>query len=526
MKNFQIYIIIVLVCSSLILIGYRITPEKKIILEEQELPIVLNGIIFTAENVGNVNEMEVFEKIESDLGIEVQFNQINNNERILQKKYIMQSNEIPDFIMGSNIPNRELLAYVNEEKIIPLDDLINSYAPHIQALFEEKPFVKQASTFLGDKIYTLPFYNEMKRDLVDNYLFINKTWLEELELEMPTTTEEFYQVLRAFKTQDPNKNGQMDEIPFSYIESNSKYNADSFIGAFGMVDNGKMIMIKDGEAKFVPGEEGYKEAILYLRKLYQEELLDAEIFTQSLEQYIEKGKNEVPIVGAFIAKDSGIVVGENRAIDNYVVVPPLEGPHGDRLWGKKVSQFSSNQFMITTKNQHPEMTIAWVDQFFNPDRAPEIVCGAEGVTIEKIEGNYYFLKPPKGKSYIEHAMENSAMPACPGMLTKEIESKFSYNPIVNRKNHWYNKYEPYFVKENICVSNQFQIDFMKESGIQKSLNRYIYEMKTRWIAGQYSIEEDWEKYQNTLKSLNADAYRILYELKYNECKHLGEHMMH
>ena len=46
-------------------------------------------------------------------------------------------------------------------------------------------------------------------------LWFNYDWLEKLGLEEPQTTEELYEVLKAFKTQDPNGNGKANEIPLT-----------------------------------------------------------------------------------------------------------------------------------------------------------------------------------------------------------------------------------------------------------------------------------------------------------------------
>ena len=50
-----------------------------------------------------------------------------------------------------------------------------------------------------------------------NVFMIYQPWLDALNLEMPETTEELYNVLVAFKTQDPNGNGEADEIPMSLL---------------------------------------------------------------------------------------------------------------------------------------------------------------------------------------------------------------------------------------------------------------------------------------------------------------------
>src|SRR5690606_38145159 len=50
---------------------------------------------------------------------------------------------------------------------------------------------------------------------VGRYPLINMTWLNNLGLKAPTTADELIEVLTAFKTQDPNRNGKNDEIPYN-----------------------------------------------------------------------------------------------------------------------------------------------------------------------------------------------------------------------------------------------------------------------------------------------------------------------
>ena len=52
-------------------------------------------------------------------------------------------------------------------------------------------------------------------------IWMNMKWLENLDLEVPTTSEELKDVLTAFATQDPNGNGVKDEIPVltNYVDS-------------------------------------------------------------------------------------------------------------------------------------------------------------------------------------------------------------------------------------------------------------------------------------------------------------------
>lgn len=523
MKNIKKNIITFIICILLICIGYKISIDIQPMQVIQESKITLNGIVFSPVGLGNYNEMEVLNNIKKKMGIEVNFNQINSARRDLQKIHILQMEEVPDFIMGGDLQNTDILGYIQSERIIPLNELIEKYAPNIQALLEEKPFIKSACTFLDNKIYTLPFYNEMDSALVENYLFINKVWLDQLGLQIPTTIDEFYNVLKAFKTQDPNGNGKADEIPFSYIDGVYNYSMNSFIGSFGVINGDRMMMVQDENVLFTPAQEGYKEAILYLRKLYQEGLLDAEIFTQDIEQYVAKGMRETPVVGAFLAKDSTIVVGEERGRDEYIVIPPLKGPSGTQLWGKQNSKITTNQFMITSSNLYPEITMAWIDQFFNPENIQELIWGAEGVTFEKSGGNYRFICPPLGKSYAQYSMENSPLGACPGIFPRSEKSKFIFNPMLVRHELNYKEYSSYLIEDNICRRTMFMTDFMGMGKIYNSLNRYVVEMKIRWISGEYDIEEEWESYLSALENMGMKEYVAFYQEKYNKCKCSEKH---
>lgn len=64
-------------------------------------------------------------------------------------------------------------------------------------------------------IYTLPGKKPLRPKGCDTP-FINKAWLDRLGMEMPTTVDEWYEVLKAFKEQGANGNGDPnDEIPLT-----------------------------------------------------------------------------------------------------------------------------------------------------------------------------------------------------------------------------------------------------------------------------------------------------------------------
>ena len=122
---------------------------------------------------------------------------------------ISNPDSMPDIVVSSDMSKIEDLGM--DGGLIPLEDLIEEKCPNIVAAFEKYPELKTASTASDGHIYQVAGMKEMS---VANVWVIRQDWLDKLNLEMPTTTDELYTVLKAFRDQDPNGNGQQDEAPF------------------------------------------------------------------------------------------------------------------------------------------------------------------------------------------------------------------------------------------------------------------------------------------------------------------------
>lgn len=77
-------------------------------------------------------------------------------------------------------------------------------------------------------------------------LWINQTWLDKLDMELPTTTEEFKEMLIRFRDEDPNGNGEKDEIPLLGSSSWGGSPVKFLTNAFVHEGDGDMLMLKDG----------------------------------------------------------------------------------------------------------------------------------------------------------------------------------------------------------------------------------------------------------------------------------------
>ncbi|MGV2788079.1 ABC transporter substrate-binding protein, partial [Clostridium perfringens] len=131
----------------------------------------------------------------------------------------------------------ELVNYGTDGTILPLEDLIDQYAPNLKALLDRRPDIKSSITAPDGHIYGLPSWEENNLGTNPFFHVINKKWLDKLGLKMPQTLDEYTEALAAFKTQDPNGNGKADEIPLSFMHMQWCMDIAGIFGAFGLPDN-------------------------------------------------------------------------------------------------------------------------------------------------------------------------------------------------------------------------------------------------------------------------------------------------
>ena len=130
--------------------------------------------------------------------------------------------------------------------------------PNYKKLLEENPQV--AKTLMDDEgryLYFTPI-NPLVTDLEKASvtwwgLMMRKDWLENVGMEAPTTIDEWYDVLTAFKEGDPNGNGEQDEIPFDAGSGGLLL----FMPAFG-ITNGWYVNPETGKVGYGQYSEEYK----------------------------------------------------------------------------------------------------------------------------------------------------------------------------------------------------------------------------------------------------------------------------
>lgn len=497
--------------------------EKNININDTGYPIVneditLNAVACVSPTSGDFNEMTMIKELEEKTGIDVQFECIPTNTWSEKKNLILASGQLPDIFFGGGLSDSDITKYGKQGMFIPLDDLIEKYAPNLKKLLDKYPEVKKAITSPDGHIYSLPYIDSFMPETIPDNLFINKTWLDKLGLEVPTTTDEYYNVLKAFKEKDPNGNGIQDEIPLTYRANETFTGEYSMFGAFGVLDNKDHLMVKDGEVVFSPVQDNYKEAIKWFNKLYKEGLIDQEVFTQDGSQYTAKGKNEDMIVGSFIIYADENFVGAERATEDYVVLEPLKGPNGDQLWNRYENTIKIDQLSITNANKYPEATMRLIDEFYEEDFSLTVHWGEIGKNLEKNGDTYSIMTPPEGVSVDQYRFQNCPGPYAPGIMSEEMYSKLQFASDKIRKIERYDIYDKYATKDTLPVIRFTEEQSNAIGTVFIDIDNYVKEMKAKWITGQSNIDEDWDAYKEQLQKMGLDKYLGAYKEGYNKYK--------
>lgn len=427
------------------------------------------------------------------------------------------SGDIADIIYAagtSNLTPAMEVDYGKQGVLLPLEDLIAEYAPNLQKLFEENPAVKKSITTVDGHIYSLPLVsNETTASWYTGPLWYNGKWLDALGVkELPKTTDEFYELLKRFKTEDPNGNGKADEIPLLDVKMNSS--RPWLLGAFGIKEWG--IEEIDGTVRYAPIEPEYKEYLTFMNKLYEEELLDPETFSQSDEQ--KKAKGQANRVGVFPDWFSFFTTGqsEKEAINNPMF-HPLTSSVSDEAVIPRGTGMTRGAFSITSENPNPEASIRWVDYFYSKEGFEFINQGPEGklwTWADKEGGTREYLDPPEGMSSEEYrgtltpdygittpSLRTSIRGAKPSEFTKFIESETN------------EKIEPFgevpFPLVYLTPEEQ-----EKANTIEADLQTYIEQMEAKFITGVEPLS-NWDKYVQTIKDMNIDQYIKIYQEAYD-----------
>ncbi|WP_165971931.1 extracellular solute-binding protein [Paenibacillus piri] len=457
------------------------------------------------------NRMVVFKEYERKSNVKVVFEDVPMPGFTERKNLLFASGELPDAFFKANLTTTEIMRYgMSEKLLVPLDSLIRDHAPHVNALFDKYPEVRKSMTASDGHIYTLPLLTTA--DAYRTYLkpWVNKKWLQKARLRPPATIDELIAMYRVFRDSDMNGNGIADEIPLSAESITNLILAMG--GSWGLENQFKYYFnIEDGHVRLWLTDPRFKEMIMFFNRLYEEKLLDQEIFTQDGATYFAKMNQG--IIGNFYLGST------DRFKDveaDYMGIAPYQGPEGQQ----KVSAFNPivvdpGGFAITKANGHPEVTMRWIDYFYSEEGAEFYRFGIKGDTYKlnasgKPEFTDKILKDPRGPTAALGEINNMTGGGSPHWISESNDSFIDPPSVIEA----HAALIPYLPKAVYSSPIFDKATFERISPIKSDVDKFVAEAIPPFVTGELSFNK-WDEFRATLRKIGVEELEKAYQSAYD-----------
>ncbi len=299
---------------------------------------------------------------------------------------MIASEDFPDILRPIGGVEQTL---IDQGGALPLDDLLPEYAPNVWERIPEEAWNIVRSASPDGKIYYVP-----KVYLVpERAALLRQDWLDKVGMDMPETLDEYKEMLIAFRDQDPNGNGEQDELPTTGREFGRWM--DHLFAMFGvaMWEGYPEWDIYDGEINYAGTSENMKAAIAFIRELYEEELLDNETFLNKGDVWTAKINNN--LVGSWYHLPANLheryLAMKEGAPDAYVVGMPLPAVDGFEGYITQKSMGEPEWMIPVASEDNAANALKLLDFFYDPENADFVQYGIEGVQHEVVDGEKELL---------------------------------------------------------------------------------------------------------------------------------------
>jgi putative aldouronate transport system substrate-binding protein len=471
----------------------------------------------------NWNETMLWQEYAKMTNVNVNFQLIPFDAMTEKRNLALASGDYPDAIYLARMSTDDLMKYGGQGVLIKLNDLIDKYAPNFKKIMEEYPEVRKGITMPDGNIYSFPnlLAPEFTSVRMGGKLWIKKEWLDALNMKEPTTTEEFYNYLKAVKATDLNKNGKADEIPLGGTKL--KDIVSHFKGFFGVMNRGVNHPNVDmdpntNKLRFIPTEDRYKELLQYMNKLYTEGLIDKEILPNEKEQNKFYAKGAEGVFGVVKVSSPFTLMKQN----GYIGVQSLQGPRGDKLYSEYRPAVSGpGALVITDKNKNPEATVRWMDYFFSEEGSKMFFMGFKDKSyIEKPDGNVEYTdeitKNPQGLTLEQALVKYVTWPGggYPGIVRQKY---FKGAESLPESLDAAKKIEANLSKEIWPTFSYTDKESEKMVALNTDITNYVDEMQAKFVTGAAPFS-DWDKYVAAIKKMGLDEYMKIYQTAYERFK--------
>ncbi len=481
------------------------------------------GVTFTYSGPDNwyapaslSKNLEVWREVENRTGVKVTWDVKASNE--WNQSMMMRINSgstLPDIIGLPNWQNGDIDRFAREGVIIPLNQLINEYAPNIKKFLKENPEVRKQMTAPDGGIYSIDEVfsaNEYYKSII-----IRKDWLAKCgyaEGWVPTTKAEFTEVLGKFKTVTTKYSSTAPVQPMLVVDGEDYEFLASAMGLSVPLQD--TVIDENGKAVYQRATVEYGEYLTWMNELYNVGCISADYETgnrSNMEMYIARDQIGMTVAeGDIMHKYNKIL--ESSGIDGeYIMINPPVDENGDLTLVKRI--LLGGQISITSYCDDPITAIRWMDYLWASEEGNLLLhYGIEGKSYTMVDGKPKFtdfvLNNPDGLDPASALRTLGAWGPLFDRQTKDFIEAIYPQQVIDyvAGNVEKGLYVNPFPK---IIGTKQELDSM--ASISTAINTYQSENSMLFILGKLQTSK-YENYVRALENLGLKKYEQKREAQY------------
>ena len=490
-----------------------------------EEPITITGMVVGREaNTKGEMTRILWEKIEEYTNIRVEWINLETKDAVAT---YLASSEWPDIIQYA-LPQNLVNDYgVLGGKFVNFMDYLD-IMPNLKKAFEDYPTVLAGMSQINGAVYSTVQVSGSTATSVLARPHVRTDVLENAGItELPTTVDEFYEVLKTLKE----KNGVPGFILGKELASDY---APMLFAAFGTLHNIGFDDDGTGKVTYTYTSDQMKHYYEFLHKLYDEELMHREWLTLdgTAKNQLCCEENNV----AFIPRAQAQKMKAEHLKDgnwDYMsrCLPPLTSEYDSTqtLAGVLMDGSSNGSIFVNAESEYVEEIMKMLDIAYATEEVVEgsglygmaFNYGLEGIgwdwntdgTYTQYNGAEYGFDSYSAFQYGELIFEGTGrVDAWGAQVTPTVGNARA------RQLGFTNDVIPYQITENIFPTYVLKFTEDEQAVIDNymtEITNYATEMSAAFITGTKDIEKDWAEYVATFEKMNLGKVLEVYQTAYD-----------
>ena len=471
---------------------------------------------------------------EEQTGVTIDWIQVPQADLADRRNLMLATGDVPDILFSGVGTHATVFFYAQMGLFRPITNYIEPFAPELQRIFEQFPGIRNDMVMPDGNIYAFTAVDECFHCTMPQKLWIYTPWLDELGLPMPTTYQEFFDTMIAFRDYMPDILGVPHVYPFVGA-TGGRNGVDVLITPFIPSTEGSRLMVDNGNVTVSYNTDQFRDALRFLNRMFDENLIATETFVQDVASRRNMVENPgPPIVGSFPA----MWIGGSTAVDianqegrwnGFRVVPPLAGPDGVAT-AVYVPLAGNNRAVITNNLPEELMPVAvrWLDNFYTETSALVSVQGTEGTHWRFAEPGEVGIHGGQALWARLHLLDAGQVDnvtffqANPNFRDNNFRlGEVANRDIVEQETLLFDMtviQEPFRMSRDrimpVVIFDEAQS--AEISDLSVSLNAHVNESIARFIVGDLDIESDWDWFIRELDVMGLGRFLQLQQQALNE----------